>query len=276
MSDVESKPEIKTEPEIETKPAAPIRDKSQLFAALAKAQGEFVQPEKNKKTKVHKDGRLLYETKYADLKNVIEAFRGPLSRNGLAFTQKTRETNRGWRLVLTLMHSSGEYDETSMPINLDQGPQQVGSNLTYFKRYQAAAYFGIAADDDDDANGVEGNQAEIADNKSKAKPVPKTPPDAPKPITPAMKSEPKPIAPPPSKPVDAAKPQPLTVKDVATLGAKRGWHADLMNRFMAAQFGKSKAADLTPEELNSMAESIQTMNGFDATTFIEQMEKSKA
>lgn len=134
-----------------------------LNEALAKAQGKFIQPDKNKEVEVKKEGRLLYKTKYADLKNVIEAFRVPLSENGLSFTQKTISGERGWRLVLTLRHSSGEYDETSMPIQLDEPPQQVGSQLTYLKRYQAAAYFGIAADDDDDANGATGNEAEFKD-----------------------------------------------------------------------------------------------------------------
>lgn len=144
-----------------------------LNEALAKAQGEFIQPEKNKSVEVKKEGRTLYTTKYADLKNVIESFRQQLSKNGLSFTQKTILGSKGWILLLTLRHSSGEYDETGMPINLEGPPQQVGSQLTYLKRYQAAAYFGIAADDDDDANGATGNQAEFNDkpNRSTQKPA---------------------------------------------------------------------------------------------------------
>lgn len=274
MSDVEIKTD-KPEPQTVPKPARQI---AKLAEALAKAQGEFVQPEKNKEVEVRKEGRVLYATRYADLKNVIEAFRVALSRNGLAFTQKTRETPNGWRLVLTLMHSSGEFDETSMPINLEQAPQQVGSQLTYLKRYQAAAYFGIAADDDDDANGAHGNEAEFKDQKAKPKNQPKPQANGSKPITPAVKPETKPAEPAkpaPAEPKQEQKPT-LTVQDVAQMGAKKGWHAQLMNRFMVVQFGKSNAASLTQDELHSMAESIQTMNGFDATTFIEQLEKSKA
>lgn len=149
-----------------------------LNAALAKAQAEFVQPDKNKTVKVNsKEGRFLYETKYADLKNVIEAFRGPLTKNGLSFTHKLEPAEpKGWDLVLVLRHESGEYDESRMPINLDQPPQQVGSQLTYLKRYQVAAYFGIAADDDDDANGAHGNQAEIKDRQKNAPAITQSPP----------------------------------------------------------------------------------------------------
>jgi hypothetical protein len=158
---------------------------AKLAAALCKAQGEFVQPEKNKEVEVKKEGKLLYKTRYADLKNVIESFRGALSRNGLSFVQKTRIAERGWRLVLILMHESGEFDETEMPILLEQAPQLVGSQLTYLKRYQAAAYFGIAADDDDDGNGAAGNQASFTDAKGKAQPAAKRekPVDPPKPDT---------------------------------------------------------------------------------------------
>lgn len=150
-----------------------IADRKQtpkLNAALAKAQAKFVQPEKNKEVEVKKEGRVLYTTRYADLKNVIEAFRLQLTEVGLSFTQKTVETSRGWRLVLVLRHDSGEYDESSMPINLEGAPQQVGSQLTYLKRYQAAAYFGIAADDDDDANATTGNEAKFTDRKKSPPP----------------------------------------------------------------------------------------------------------
>lgn len=153
----------------ETAPHSHVPVNSKLFAALAKAQAKFVQPEKNKEVEVKKDGRVLYTTKYADLKNVIESFRPHLTEFGISFAQKTRQTDKGWRLVLVVRHESGEVDETEMPITLDGnvGPQQIGSNLTYLKRYQAAAYFGIAADDDDDANGAHGNQATFNDRGGK-------------------------------------------------------------------------------------------------------------
>ena len=144
-----------------------------LNEALAKAQAQFIQPEKNKEVEVKKwdepsrTMKVLYKTNYADLKNVVEAFRPHISKHGLSWTQKTVQTQAGWRLVLTLRHESGEYDETSMPINLEQAPQQVGSQLTYLKRYQAAAYFGIAADDDDDGNAAHGNEATFADKGKK-------------------------------------------------------------------------------------------------------------
>lgn len=181
---MESQEQSASQAPIQSKPDHKVTPK--LNAAFAKAQGKFVQPEKNKTVEVKKDGRLLYTTKYADLKNVIESFREELSKNGLSFTQKTIPGNRGWLLVLTLKHESGEYDETAMPINLEQGPQQVGSSLTYLKRYQAAAYFGIAADDDDDGNGAggRGDQATFTENKSKRvnqKQPPASNPEKPKP-----------------------------------------------------------------------------------------------
>lgn len=127
-------------------PISPVQN-SKIHAALAKAQGAFVQPEKNKENPHFKSW-------YADLKNVIESFRPHLAANGLSFTQSTvlPPGSKDWLLVLTLRHESGEVLDTSMPINLFQAPQQVGSALTYLRRYQAATFFGIAADDDDDGN----------------------------------------------------------------------------------------------------------------------------
>lgn len=144
---------------------------AELNKAFAKAQAEFIQPEKNKVVEVKKDGKVLYSTKYADLKNVIESFRPFLCKNGLSFNQKTVFIDGHWHLCLVLRHESGEIDESFMPINLNQMPQQVGSTLTYLKRYQAAAYFGIAADDDDDGNAAHGNQADVKDKDPNKKPA---------------------------------------------------------------------------------------------------------
>ena len=54
-----------------------------ISAALAKAQGKFKQPELNRKAEIKKDGKLLYETQYADLNQCIECVRESLSENEL-------------------------------------------------------------------------------------------------------------------------------------------------------------------------------------------------
>ncbi len=75
------------------------------------------------------------------------------------------------------MHESGESIETLLPLNVNQTNQQLGATLTYLKRYQLGAFFGLAADFDDDGNATEGNQVEFGNGKKPElvpkKPVPK-------------------------------------------------------------------------------------------------------
>lgn len=139
---------------------------AKLNAAFAKAQGAFVQPEMNRTAEVKKEGRLLYTTHYADLHAIVESIRKALSENELSFTQAIAQRGNGWVLVLTLRHSSGEETESVMPLTFGSlTAQQIGSQLTYLKRYQVSAFFGIAADADDDGNGAVGNEATFGEGK---------------------------------------------------------------------------------------------------------------
>ncbi len=135
---------------------------AKLAAAFAKAQGKFRTPTLNRSAKITKDGRLLYETHYADLQECIDCVRGPLESNGLSFMQTTQMRGTAWYLVLELMHESGASKETSLPLNVNQTNQQLGGTMTYLKRYQLSAFFGLAADFDDDGNATEGNEVKFA------------------------------------------------------------------------------------------------------------------
>lgn len=150
--------------------AKPIVPQTELIsAAFAKAQGQFKQPELNRTAKITKEGKLLYETQYADLNQCIECIRQALSENGLSFTQTTEPSSNGWLLVLTLRHESGQTLKSFLPINVTGSPQVIGGQLTYFKRYQISAFFGLAADFDDDGNAGTGNQGEFGEHKKGAK-----------------------------------------------------------------------------------------------------------
>ncbi len=66
------------------------------------------------------------------------------------------------RLTTRLMHLSGEWVESAMPLPHVGKPQELGSVMTYFRRYQLSAIVGITADDDDDGNEASGNRAQPA------------------------------------------------------------------------------------------------------------------
>lgn len=143
-----------------------------LAEALSKFQGSLKQPKLSKSVKVAtKDGRS-YTFQYADLAACISSAAPELQKNGLAVIQ----TIQGQVLVTTLAHSSGEFVTSQLPLH--QGTlssnnfQQIGSMITYLKRYAYCAILGIVADEDDDANAACGSQVEYNNGKqAAAKPV---------------------------------------------------------------------------------------------------------
>lgn len=132
-----------------------------LAAALAKAQGAFVNPERNREVEVKtKDGRK-YKFRYATLDNIMDMVRKPLADCGLSFIQTlTRRESGSLDLATRLMHISGQWIETAHPVPVDGvKAQDVGSALTYARRYALTALLGVAADEDDDGNRADGNEA---------------------------------------------------------------------------------------------------------------------
>lgn len=91
------------------------------------------------------------KSKYADLPSVIDAIKTSLNDAGIMFMQ-TPEMMENMHLQLTtrLIHSSGEWIESTMMMPLvKQDPQGYGSALTYARRYSLAAITGLYQDDDD-------------------------------------------------------------------------------------------------------------------------------
>ena len=122
-----------------------------LAAALAAAQGELPAP---KKTKTAKAGQYSYQ--YADLADVIDVSKAILAKHHLAVSQMpTIFPNGNLVLVTRLMHKSGESIEAVYPLPSGGKPQEMGSALTYARRYCYCAILGIAADADDDGEAAQ-------------------------------------------------------------------------------------------------------------------------
>lgn len=118
-----------------------------LSTALAKAQAGMKAATFNK-TNPH------FKNKYADLAAVLEAIRKPLADNGLSVTQTTEVRENGFVLVTTMRHASGQWVASEYPLPQAAKPQELGSALTYARRYSLSAIACIAADEDDDAEGA--------------------------------------------------------------------------------------------------------------------------
>lgn len=124
--------------------------RSPSFAELAKAmnkvQAEIEDPSKSKTADAGRRGTY----RYADLPGVLDVVRPEMAKNGLAVVQCPCEYDDAPALLTLLLHTSGEWLETTIklrPVQFD--PQAVGSALTYARRYALLSMFGIAAEDDD-------------------------------------------------------------------------------------------------------------------------------
>jgi len=148
---------------------------NELALALSKAQGSMRIAKTNKVNPY-------FKSKYADLSSIWDACRASLSENGLAVVQGIVPAEDGaWRLVTTLIHSSGQWMRAYMPIITQKtDSQSLGSAITYTKRYSLSAMVGVATGEADD----DGESA-MGDRKQKSMTF-KTP-SSPKRIAPAKK-----------------------------------------------------------------------------------------
>jgi hypothetical protein len=137
----------------------------QLAAALAAVQLELPSIRKAETGEVsgtNKDGKFFsYKYSYADLAAVSAAIMPLLGKNGLAFTAWPTSTLRGLALRYHLIHKSGEHMDGEYPLPAGDRvtAQQLGSAITYARRYCLCAVTGVAPDDDDDAAAAEGQKA---------------------------------------------------------------------------------------------------------------------
>jgi len=145
-----------------------------LAEALAAAQGEIAAPKKGRTATIKTD-KATYQYAYADLADVIECYRKPLSAHGLALTQAMRVQDGHIILSTKLLHLSDQWIASEYPIQSYNRPQEQGSAITYARRYAVTALLGIAAEDDDDGQAAQDGTAKA---QEKAKPAEKPEPKA--------------------------------------------------------------------------------------------------
>lgn len=124
-------------------------NKQKIFTALAKFHENLKQPAKNGKNPFLKNN-------YVTLEGVQKAIDEACKGTGLTYVQQVFDYgNSNDKAVQTIiLHNSGE-SLKSGPLTLTpqkKDPQGYGSALTYEKRYQLAAMFGISSELDDDGN----------------------------------------------------------------------------------------------------------------------------
>jgi hypothetical protein len=140
---------------------------SAIAAALVKAQAVMHGATKDAKNPA-------FRSSYASLSSVIEAARGPLTENGIAFLQAPGAIlEEGIPITTTLVHSSGEWISSTiiMPLATDKRTAQgVGSAITYGCRYSLMAMLGLPPVDDDGTAAME--RPDATERRSPAPQVP--------------------------------------------------------------------------------------------------------
>lgn len=149
-------------PTVQTEPTTPITMEgyAPLAAALARFQSEMPTVPK---TKTADTGTYRYS--YADLAAITSAALPLLTAQGLSFATCPRYTEHGYELVGVLLHESGESMEGTLPIH-GSSAQQLGSAITYARRYLFGCMTGVVTDDDDDGQSASGKPARTPRKKA--------------------------------------------------------------------------------------------------------------
>ena len=114
-----------------------------LALALSKAQGQMEAAAKN-------SANPFFKSRYADLAEVWDVIRKPLSENGLAIIQTTTGDGTNAVVVTRLVHESGQWIKGTLTLRPTKPDAQgMGSAITYARRYAIAAMVGVVQEDDD-------------------------------------------------------------------------------------------------------------------------------
>ena len=120
----------------------------EIATALAKAQGELTPAKKNALNPY-------FNASYADIQSNLDAIQEPFREHGLAIVQAPSTT---WaedgsltiELTTRILHTSGEWIESTLSSRpRDDGPQAIGSVITYLRRYALTAMVRLATEDND-------------------------------------------------------------------------------------------------------------------------------
>lgn len=142
-----------------------------LSAALSQAQGSFL-------TVGFDSTNPFYKSRYASLSAIVEATRRALAENNLAIVQSASVHDQKLIVTTLISHSSGEWLKEAISIGIESDTiQQIGSKISYLKRYQISAMLSVVSDEDDDGETAEREKSEIIKKTARAmKETPAIPP----------------------------------------------------------------------------------------------------
>jgi hypothetical protein len=146
-------------------------DTTEVWGALIQAQGEMAPPQRTKTAKVK--GRTKagieyeYEYTYAPLEEIIAKLRPAFAKYGLGYQQFLARVGNNPVLRTIIIHKSAQWTAIDYPIFWDtsKGQQGFQGGVTYARRGGLSLATGLAPEDDDDANVLDGQQATISNKE---------------------------------------------------------------------------------------------------------------
>ena len=120
---------------------------NELYKGLNTFRQQVKQPVKDAKNP-------FFKSDYVTLEGVQNSIDAALKGTGLSYLQLVSNTQTGVAVETIVTHESGQWVSSgALELNPQKkDPQGYGSAITYQKRYQLAAMFGISSDFDDDGN----------------------------------------------------------------------------------------------------------------------------
>lgn len=129
---------------------------TKLNQAILAVQGEIKALSKDKENP-------FFKSSYFDINQIIAELMPLLVKNGITVTQPL--TNLvGSPALATIISKDEERLEYVIPLPSTIKPQEMGSAITYYRRYALQSYFLLQAEDDD-ANSTKGEFIQKKDNR---------------------------------------------------------------------------------------------------------------
>ena len=132
-------------------------DISQLAPDLVSAINEIANPQRNRSVSVTAANNDTYDFSYATLDAINAVARPVLAAHNICVMQPIVTRERAVLLVTRLLHRSGQWMESEIPIVAPgSNLKAFGSAVTYVRRYALSAILNIVLDEDDDASAATG------------------------------------------------------------------------------------------------------------------------
>ena len=186
-----------------------------------------------------------FHNKYASLKATLKAVREACKPNGIAYMQRLTyvmtddgiDVNR--RELASYVTDGNEQIELSrFPVECPPNPQSFGSNLTYAKRQQAQADWGITGEPDDDGEAAAAHAGQSHQKAANRR-------------TNAARSA--------KKPVDKRKKMLIRCSELAAKCIENGMNAGATDSYMQAKYGVETMAELSDDQLIEFGTYLKTM-----------------